>query len=227
LTNDQYDQVWLDLDADGSFDPLLEQFNVAPVLEINDQRYALRSDRLGHGLLLTAIHAEGRIQFKFQPKNRQAKLTMLQGTLRDENGLFIAINSAMNTITAPVGNYKIEHLVVELLDESGARWRMKMQAGSGDIKPITVKQDMLTDASLLEEIKFNGVVEDHSSRQGYTHSIKPYMYTANGLVVTDFICVEPGKKPDNFSANQRTVANITVRGQDKDQSPLQTCSGFN
>jgi len=49
---DAADRLWLDLNGDGKWDPITEQFPLLPVLTLGKQRYAVRGDARGARLAL-------------------------------------------------------------------------------------------------------------------------------------------------------------------------------
>ena len=64
LLADPQDRVWIDLDGDGQWQPVGEQFLFTPILKLNNQRYALRGDSRGERLELVPLMGVGAVSLK-------------------------------------------------------------------------------------------------------------------------------------------------------------------
>jgi len=186
LPNESSDQIWFDLDHDGEFNLLNERQNLKDFVNINDQRYSVRSDRLGQWLSLTPANQQGSIRFVFELADKDASLISLEGSLRDELGMLIAIRPSDKPIPVPTGRYCIESLVVEAKDAKGKKWRMTLSRGF-DTGWFEVKTDQEHELKLLDSFEFSAkpVHRDNGWSQHLTQ-LEPSVHTSNGLVVTNF-----------------------------------------
>ena len=126
LTTDIRDQIWLDLNDDGEFDLISERFNVRSWLDVEGTRYSVRSDRLGQQVRLTPNNEQGTVEFEFRLADESAHVETLEGTLRDENGMVVAVRSSRGTISVPAGHYTLNALVLQVRDNQGEIWKMTL-----------------------------------------------------------------------------------------------------
>src|SRR5262249_48659390 len=80
------DRLWIDLDGDGRWDPLQEQFLFAPVLSFGTTRYAVRSDPLGRRLAFERLEGTGTLRFVVQSLALAARVENLTATLLGRDG---------------------------------------------------------------------------------------------------------------------------------------------
>ncbi len=186
LPVDLRDQLWIDLDGDGSFDPLTERKHLHHAMEIEGQRYAIRSDRLGQSIKLTPDNQRGMVRFQLDLADKTAVVESLEGSLRDESGLLIAIRVDEDPVLVPAGRYCIENLVVHVRDTNATLWRMTLTRGfqNGWFDVATEGEHLV---KLLESLDLHATpFVDRQSRPGLASWIQPYIYTPNGLVITRF-----------------------------------------
>lgn len=186
IPTDARDQLWIDLDGDGKFDPLTERHHLQNVMQIDDQRYAVRSDRLGQSLKLTADNQRGTVRFQLDLADKTAIVESLEGSLRDEAGLLIAIRGGKDAVSVPAGRYCIENLVIRVRDTSSLLWEMTLTRGFQD-GWFDIETDQQHEVKLLESLDFYATpFVDKQARPGQPTWIRPYIYTPNALVITRF-----------------------------------------
>lgn len=217
LPTDKLDEIWIDFDQNGQFDKLTERLKLNSVLDINGERFMVRSDRLGQSLVLTPGNECGFVKFEFELADSTAKLETFEGSLRDESGLLIVVGLNEKPTAVPVGRYCLQDLVVQVRDKDSAVWRMTLSRGLdsdwSNVKPeemIEVGQDKTLKIPLLEDLNFS-FVPQHAVNS-YTKQItrlRPYLSTENGLRMTDFTLEKPNQKRDRF--NNSVVVKFKVR----------------
>ena len=229
IATENQDQIWFELNGDGEFDPISERFNLENSIELRNVRYSVRSDRLGHSLKLVPDKKTGQIRFVFKPFQKRAKVLRLEGALRDETGMLIAIRRNSEPVTVPTGSYCVENLVVEVRDTEGAVWRMTLIRGK-DVGWFSVQQNELHELNLLNSIYFEAnAIHKRGVWTGHETQIAPKMLTSNGLVVTNFTCMRSGERQDSPGYDRNTVAKFKVRRTDENDNSdiVESCSGFN
>ncbi len=217
------DQLWVDLDSDGEFDAISERFNMADQLNIEGQQFIVRSDRLGHTLTLTPQTDVGQLKFTLKLADESATLEKLEGTLRDENGMLIAVRLSDKPVSVPPGRYCLENLVLEVTDAKETSWRMNLSR-SRDTGWIEVSSGETQEVSLLSELRFKGKpyhLEDRAS--GFESYVEASVYMENGLQITDLVRIEKGSTRNVWQPDQ--IAKIQAANSSVPDG--QACSGFN
>ncbi len=217
------DQLWLDLDSDGSFDPIAEQFNMADQLTINHKPYTVRSDRIGHNVTLSPQNEVGHLKFKLNIADKEATVEKLEGALRDENGMLIAVRLSDQPTPVPPGNYCLENLVVHIRDADQTTWRMTLSRGTeGGI--IEVTPESTQTIPLLKDFQFSGRAEhDPDSYTGFFSHVRASIYTKNGLVITDIVRSKKNQPKKNAWSIDDVVS---IREKDSAVPTGQSCTGF-
>lgn len=227
LPIDGTDQIWIDLDSDGEFDMISEQFSLGSSIEIEGQRHLVRSDRIGHCLQLTPETERGQIKFLYELSDKTATLDMLEGSLRDQSGMLISIRLTGQPIDVPPGRYCIENLIVQAHQPDGTLWRMSLTR-QGNAGWIEVRANEQQDVKLLHGFEFSAKpVHEPEHWSGHMTQLKPKLHTANGLVVTGFV-----HRPPSQNAHDRQSlddVSFRIRGADglEPAKPATQCSGFN
>ena len=227
LPIDGTDQIWIDLDSDGEFDLISEQFSLGSSIEIDGQRHHVRSDRIGHCLQLTPETERGQIQFLYELSDKTATLDTLEGSLRDQSGMLISIRLTDQPIDVPPGRYCIENLIVQAHQTDGSLWRMTLTR-QGDTGWIEVNANEQQDVRLLHGFEFSAKpVHETNHWSGHITNLKPKLHTANGLVVTGFVHrlatedVHDRQELDDVSFKIRSAEGL------ESDKPATQCSGFN
>ena len=220
------DQIWFDFNRDGIFDLIDERKNLSNFLDLAGQRYAVRSDRLGQSLKLTASNDQGSVRFLFELDDKSATLLTLEGSLRDDSGMLIAIRPQTEPVSIPTGRYCVETLVAKARDSAGHNWQMTLTRRNND-HWFEVKTGEQFDLKLLDSIKFHVTpVHKDDGWSEFKTQLKPEIYTANGLKMTDFIC--DAKKETWHPSDQSVTAHFASRehgtAQPEQQKPCS--SGF-
>ncbi len=228
LPNESSDQIWFDLDQDGDFDQLNERQVFRDFVDVAGERYVVRSDRLGQSLNLTPSGEQGLIRFVFELADQTATLEKLEGSLRDESGLLIAIRPSQEPVSVPVGRYCVENLVIQATDAKGATWRMTLNRGF-DRGWFEVGINEEHQLKLLDELAFSFAPEHvEDSFTGHKTHLVPSISTANGLIATDFTCVDRDYKKSDAWSNNSVKAHFKIESAlVSDQEPTQCTSGFN
>ena len=151
LPVDKKDQLLIDLNSDGEFDLLSEQFLIGDHLTIDQQRYLVRSDRFGHSIMLTSDLEQGQIEFVYELDDKTATLETLEGAMRDKSGMLIAVRVTGEPISVPLGQYCLESLVIQARDATGATWRMTLN-NTGKQRWFEVTAESTQQVRLLEKV---------------------------------------------------------------------------
>jgi hypothetical protein len=206
LLADPQDRIWIDLNADGQWDPLDEQFLYGPILTIGSARYAVRSDELGNRFSLDELHGTGNVKLALPP--RWAKLAAsVHVTLVGRDGSIAAVRGDGAEVAVPVGKYRLGMLAIALAGADGGRgWNyvFSSEIACGDealpTKPQwhDVQQGKLLALNPLGELTLTATVSP-VSRSGGNFTVQPGLVTPDGLSVRSVYHGEAmsGHEPDS------------------------------
>lgn len=118
---DPDDQLWLDLDGDGTWAPLAELYLVQPILSLAGERYALRSDRLGARLDLERIEGVGGVRIALRGPSGAPREDVVEAQvlLVGRDGSAILARDASTPTEVPIGEYRIGMVTLRLADPGG------------------------------------------------------------------------------------------------------------
>lgn len=113
---DRQDRLWIDLDDNGLWDPVDEQFPYATILAVDGERFAVRSDEYGRRLRLDVLEGAGRVSLACAPM--AAPILDLSATLVGRDGSTVSVHGS-DAVTVPVGEYRQSNLTITLADPAG------------------------------------------------------------------------------------------------------------
>jgi len=122
---DLRDQLWMDRDHSGDFAPLKELFVMQPILVLGDERFALRSDRLGTSLRFDRLEGAGRVRLALPGPNgvQREDLVDLQVLLVGRDGSAVLAHAPGAATEVPIGEYRLGMVTARLADPNeGQAW---------------------------------------------------------------------------------------------------------
>ncbi len=190
LMADAQDRLWIDLNADGRFDPSAEQFLFATILNLDGGRYIVRSDELGSRLAIEKLIGVGTLRLAWKAADgKNTESIELHATALGRDGSVYGL-SGTEPATVPVGEYRLGTVTISLDDPSGGqrwsfifsdngakgapRWYKVEKAGTIAIDPIGTPSF---------EISLNDKPAQRA-RPGEDVNLQPLLYTSDGLLIT-------------------------------------------
>src|SRR5262249_48791510 len=114
-------RLWIDLDRDGRWDPLREQFLCAAILRLGTTRYAVRADALGERLAFEELEGTGTVRLGVQAPGLAGRVQDLTATLLGRDGSVVTLRGRDAEATLPAGDYRLSVLTLTLTDPEGGR----------------------------------------------------------------------------------------------------------
>jgi len=122
LFSDAWDRIWIDLDADGRWDAISEQFLFAPILILGRARYAVRSDKAGHQLAMEELAGTGTLELALSPQ-LEPRVTQVAMTLIGRDGGVANLVGSGRQASVPIGDYRASVVTVSIEDpRDGPAW---------------------------------------------------------------------------------------------------------
>jgi hypothetical protein len=178
------DRVWIDLDRDGKFDPLTEQFPLGAPLAHGGTSYLLRPNAGGTRVDVRERPAEigtVRLTVSRLPKSEVVELT---AHLVSEWGELVVVERPDHPHSLPAGRYRIDSARLRLKSAGGEVWTYQF-AGTRDMV-VSVEKGKETAFDLTAGVR---VTVDVSAKGGVKAGdairVRPDIVTGAGLYMVD------------------------------------------
>jgi hypothetical protein len=183
LFTDPQDRIWIDLNADGQWDPMEEQFLFGPILTIGSARYAVRADELGEHFSLDELHGTGNVKLALPAK--LAKLaTSVHVTMVGRDGSVAGLQGDGAVVAVPLGDYRPGTLAISLSAPGGPPWHyvFSSEGASAERPWYKVERDKAISIDPVGDLKLSANISG-TCRSGESISIQPGLFTGDGLAV--------------------------------------------
>lgn len=204
-----HDRLWIDLNADGRWDPVAEQFLYAPVLKIGPERYAVRSDELGSRLALTRLEGTGTIRLSLGMRKEPIRLQDLDVTFIGRDGSAVSLAGPTTEAVVPVGDYRLSAVTVTLADGSGGPpWTFTFSDSGG--RPTrrwsSVAKDAVLTIDPIGKLELQLDLDKAAAVAGKEFKCQPQLFTGDGLLIVR--CWRG--QPDSPGDLEGTYAQVTL-----------------
>ena len=111
LLADPQDRIWIDLDRNGQWDSVEEQFLYAPILVLGGKRYAVHADPLGERLSLDEMQGTGSVKLALAP-DLARRSSGVTATLVGRDGFVLSLQQSGGIAVIPVGEYRLSAVTI-------------------------------------------------------------------------------------------------------------------
>ncbi len=180
---DSQDRIWIDLDDNGRWDPVDEQFHYSSVLAVTGGHFAVRSDEYGRRLSLDVLEGTGRVSLAVAPTT--ATILDLNATLVGRDGSAIGLRRP-EVVTVPVGEYCLSTVTLTLTDPAGGpAWSYVFSDNGrrGEVPWYKVAKDGTVAIDPIGRLKMTVEFEEENARSGAELRVKPALFTGDGLLI--------------------------------------------
>lgn len=175
------DRLWIDLNDDGRFDSITEQFPLGKPLRHEGQTYVVRANPLASSVLASLRSAEqGKLCLVLADK-QNAKIS---AQLLSDLGELVAIDQLGSGVDVPTGEYRVSSLQLEMPDAAGETWSYSFYEDKGPQHRVQTGQR--TQIVLLPGLLMKVTLERQSGkiRPGDNVTITPRLSASDGLVLS-------------------------------------------
>jgi|SRR5579884_137543 len=197
------DRIWIDLDGDGRFDALTEQFPLGQPITVGGKTYLFKPTADGSTV---------------QMRERPAETGTLRLTLLDEHapdaadfsaelvsdwGELVTLHRLGQSVSLPVGRYAVESLAFQLTDRKGQKWQYRF--GGTRRFTIEVAPNRETAAVVLRGLALSMTSNGQAKgvRPGQQIDVTPNLQTASGLYLVD--CQTCPRSSDVFTSGSADI----------------------
>ena len=203
------DRIWIDLDGDGRFDPVAEQFPLGTPIRSGQVSYTIASDPWARSV---AAHERdtriGHVRLSLGGKAPVGKVVELSANLVSTTGELVTVQSFDAPTEAPVGSYGVAGLTLQVADASDRIWSYTFSGGRrGEIHVLPGKESR---ALLLEGLELDVAAAVHGgTRPGDAVDVTPHLQIASGLYLAN--CTT---RLGEVAWEQERSAQIVLKGPD-------------
>lgn len=175
------DRLWIDLNKDGRFDPLTEQFLLGKPLAHAGGLFLIRSNAVGSEVTVHPRPSEtGTIRLKLG-KLDPSQITKLSARLVSEWGELIEVTQDNLAAKLPVGKYRLDHVALTIQDKDQRRWSYQFFS----TRTFEIKVEKGTDrfVDVVPDLKVT-IDAEKSALPGDRVEVRPNLVTSTGLYMT-------------------------------------------
>jgi hypothetical protein len=188
LFTDLQDRLWIDLNDDGRWDAVNEQFLYAPILTLGGERYALRSDPLGTRLSMGKVEGTGTIRVKIAAGGWLApRVVELGVSLTSRDGMAVSMTGPAPEVVVPVGDYRVSALSVTLAGAvGGPPFTLTFSDNGGRPKRrwYTVAKNTVITIDPIGKLELlTGLDSSATAKPGKVLEVQPQLFTGDGLLI--------------------------------------------
>ncbi|MBN2024256.1 MAG: hypothetical protein JW809_15845 [Pirellulales bacterium] len=179
------DRVWIDLDGNGRFDPLTEQFPLGKPIAAGGETYVVRSDPLAEAVLARPRSAaQGTLRLTLPA--HQDPTARISVELISDLGELVLIDRLDEPVAVPVGKYCVSWLKLEMTDVSGQLWTYSFHVDRP--RNHAVRKDEETTLAMLGKLALNVAFDSTNSggppKPGDTVTVSPRLVADDCLYLS-------------------------------------------
>jgi hypothetical protein len=206
-----HDRIWIDLDRDGKFDGLTEQFPLGKPLTVGTKTYLIKPRPDGGAAEVRERPTETgtlRLQIADKP-GIVAKAFSAQ--LVSDWGELVTIEEADKAAALPTGRYSVDALTFQVVDADGRKWLYHF-AGSRRLD-IEVAAGKETSAAVLRGLQLAVKLDVGADgvRPGDEVCVTPTLQTPGGLVLVS--CQTSDRGRDRFVSGHADIRLVGAAGK--------------
>ena len=199
LFSDNRDEIWIDANNDGKWNPISERFSYRPAIVLNGERFAVRGDALGSQLDFELITGEGQLSFDVDLAS-EAKVQSFRASVFGDDGSCYSLESS-ESIELPAGNYTLGQFSIKLKPAEGQAWSYSFShtGRASEQMWYEIEKDGEVTIPLFGNLKVEFSSPESVGAGGEIH-VRPNLKTEDGLYITYSGRGEPnsyGETPHN------------------------------
>ena len=183
LYSDTEDELWIDIDQDGKWNPIRERFPFRSAIKIGDQRFAVRGDQLGSKIEFAKIEGEGKLSLDLK-LDADTSITGIRASIFGNDGSAHSIEDT-KPIVLPIGKYMLGQISLQLKRGDERLWKFSFShSGNPNTQRwIEVTTSGETVIEPFKDLEFS-VVSPNKYTSGKSMSVRPSLKTGDNLYIT-------------------------------------------
>ncbi len=177
------DRVWIDLDGDGRFDPLTEQFPLGKPIVKGAQMFVVSSDATASAVRVR-LRSGAMGKLRLDLASRITSGAKMSAHLVSDIGEFVVIEKPGVSVPVPAGDYYVSSLRLEIPEPAGQTWTYSFRNDKRDTFAVPAGQERRI--ALLERLAMEVILDGQGEpiRPAQTVSITPRVIADGSLSLT-------------------------------------------
>jgi len=222
---DPVDLLWVNWKRDGNWNPFTDRLPVTPIIQVEKQRYVVRSDWVGQRLSLQKLEGSGRLQLSLPKGKNKSDFLEVNLLLAGRDGSIAKLDLVQDSVEVPIGEYSAYELSAVVKDPAGREpWayffgRDFDWAGVPASRGYVVKDKGLVPVPPFDGLRLDAKTgkNEFQHRPGEAVSVQPRLETGDQLTLracyrgtkTDSSARHPGAEVHLATLSGKTVDSAT------------------
>jgi hypothetical protein len=174
-----HDRLWIDLDGDGHFDLLMEQYPLGKAITHKGDIFVVRSDPLAAAVVVNQRNiGDGKLRLALARKHEKPSKVSIE--MISDIGEFVSVDKLDEFVPVPYGEYHIGSLSLEVCDAAGKNWTYSFYAEGS--REYAAPLNCETTITLMKELKMNVATEvGDTVKPGATIQVTPNLIADGAL----------------------------------------------
>lgn len=183
LFSDIEDELWIDLDGNGNWNPINERFLYRSAIKIGDKRYAVRGNQLGTKIGFAEIQGEGKLALDLNLAP-ETTVKSIRASIFGDDGSAHSIEDT-EPLVLPVGKYMIGQISLTLQQAEEREWHFSFSHTGNPASQVWVEVTKSGDTVIepFSDLNFS-ISADNKYTPGQALSVRPGLVTADNLYIT-------------------------------------------
>jgi len=178
------DRVWIDLDGDGKFDPLTEQFPLGAPVTHRGVAHLVRPDATGSKVNVRERPADAGSLRLTATRLPKSEVVGLAATIVSEWGELVRIGKVDQPHPVAAGRYRIEEMQLQLKDSDGQVWTYQFAGTRNPVLTVEKGKETRFDMTEGTRVAVELAVAGDVAKPGQNVRVRPDIVTKAGLSMT-------------------------------------------
>ncbi|MGO8751548.1 MAG: hypothetical protein ACLQNE_36870 [Thermoguttaceae bacterium] len=116
---DPADLLWMNWKRDGNWNPFTDRLPLTPIIQVENQRYVVRSDWVGERLSLEKLEGSGELHLSLPKGKSTSDFLEIDLVLIGRDGSIAKLDMVQDRVEVPVGDYCVYELSTIMKDPAG------------------------------------------------------------------------------------------------------------
>ena len=173
------DRVWIDLNGDGRFDPLVEQFPLGKIITRGKDVYVVRSNATASAVV-AQLRSDGQGKLRLVPAKKLLASAKVSAEFISDLGELVLIEQLDKAIPVPFGEYRLNSLRLEATDAAGQLWTYHFDCRANTSYSVPTGKE--TSVTLLKQVAMRVSLQSGNQvAPGQTVTVQPQVSTDDSL----------------------------------------------